>query len=89
MAVASTPLPPTFLQCPGEPTMPFGTWLKNFENYLLVIDVEGAKWPDTRIRATLHSVGTEAQRIFYTLTETGTTYNHAATALRFYILCRR
>jgi len=45
--------------------------------------VEGAKWPDTRIRATLlHSVGTEAQRIFYTLTETGTTYNHAVTALR-------
>ncbi|XP_034056171.1 uncharacterized protein LOC117535746 [Gymnodraco acuticeps] len=83
MAVASTPLPPTFLQCPGEPTMPFGTWLKMFENYLLVIDVEGAKWPDTRIRATLlHSVGTEAQRIFYTLTETGTTYNHAVTALR-------
>ncbi|XP_034065890.1 uncharacterized protein LOC117542374 [Gymnodraco acuticeps] len=82
MAVASTPLPPTFLQCPGEPTMPFGTWLKMFENDLLVIDVEGAKWPDTRVRATLlHSVGTEAQRIFYTLTETGTTYNHAVTAL--------
>ncbi|KAF3850145.1 hypothetical protein F7725_019864 [Dissostichus mawsoni] len=64
MAVASTPLPPTFLQCPGEPTMPFGTWLKMFENYLLVIDVEGAKWPDTRIRATLlHSVETAARNV--------------------------
>ena len=82
MAVA-TPLPPAFLQCPGEPAMPFETWSRMFENYLLVIDVEGEKWPDTRQRAVLlHSVGTEAQQIFYTLPETVTTYAHAVAALR-------
>ena len=63
--------------------MPFETWLKMFENYLLVIDVEGEMWPDTRQRAVLlHSVGTEAQRIFYTLPNTGTSYAHAVAALR-------
>ena len=41
--MATTPLTPTFLQCPGEPAMPFETWLKMFENDLLVIDVEGAR----------------------------------------------
>lgn len=43
MVVATTPLPPTFLQCLGEPAIPFETKLEIFENYLLVIDVEGAK----------------------------------------------
>ncbi len=54
-----------------------------FENYLLVIHAEGDDWPDTRKRATLlHCLGKEAQRIFYTLPNMGTTYASALTALR-------
>ena len=49
MAVATTPLPPAFLQCPGDPAMPFETWLWMFQNDLLVIDVEGEKWPDSEL----------------------------------------
>ena len=83
MAVVITPLPPAYLQCLGEPAMPFETWLKIFENYLFAIDMEGEKWPNNQQRAVLlHSVVTEAQRIFYTLPETGTTYAHAVAALR-------
>lgn len=76
-------LPPTYLQCPGEPAIPFSIWIQMFENYLLAIHAEGDDWPDTRKRATLlHCLGTEAQRIFYTLPNTGTTYASALTALR-------
>ncbi|KAL7877191.1 hypothetical protein SRHO_G00038340 [Serrasalmus rhombeus] len=65
------PLPPPFLQCPGEPALPFSTWLQMFKNYLLVIRAEGDEWPDTRKHATfLHCLGTEAQRLFYTLPNT-------------------
>lgn len=42
-SAATTFLLPTFLQCPGEPAMPFETWLRMFENYQLVIDEEAAE----------------------------------------------
>jgi len=54
-----------------------------FENYLLAIHAEGDDWPDTCKCATLlHCLGTEAQRIFYTLPNTSTTYASALMALR-------
>lgn len=75
-------LPPTYLQCPGEPAIPFSTWILMFENYLLATHVEGDDWPDTRKHATLlHCPGTEAQRIFYTLPNSGTTYSPGLAAL--------
>jgi len=76
-------LPPTYLQCPGEPAILFGIWTQMFENYLLAIHAEGDDWPDTCKCATLlHCLGTEAQRIFYTLPNTSTTYASALMALR-------
>lgn len=33
--------------------MSFETWLRTLENYLLVIDEEGAEWPDARKWAVL------------------------------------
>lgn len=83
MAVATSLLPTTFQQCQRDPAMPFETWLKMLQNYLLMIDMEGVKWPDTPKQAVLlHNVGTEVElkRIFITLTETGTTYKHTVTA---------
>lgn len=75
MAAATVPLPAPFLPCPGEPTIQFKIWKKMFENYLLVIDATGAAWPEARQRAVLlHCLGTEGQRIFYTLPNTGTTF---------------
>ncbi|XDV20076.1 hypothetical protein PO909_025458 [Leuciscus waleckii] len=54
-----------------------------FGNYLLAIHAEGDNWPDTRKRAILlHCLGTEGQRVFYTLMNVGTTYDSAVDALR-------
>lgn len=81
----TTPLPSFFLPAPGEPAIPFKTWEKMFKNYCLVIDVEGQKWTDARQRALLlHCLGTEGQRIFYTLDDTGTTLETALKALNDY-----
>lgn len=70
--------PPTYLHCPGKPAVPFGIWTRMFENYLLAIHAKGVDWPDPHKRVTLlHCLETEAQRIFYNLPNTGTTYASA------------
>lgn len=64
MAV-SMPLSAPFMPCPGEPAIAFPTWLKMFENYMLVIDAMGDSWPDARKQTILlHALGTEGQRLF-------------------------
>ena len=79
---ASVPSPPPFLPHVGEPPIPFETWRKIFDNYMLVIHARGDAWPDARRRAVLlHCLGPEGQRLFYTLPEQGTTYEDAMTAL--------
>ena len=76
------PMPAQYLPCAGEPSIPFGTWRKMFENYLLAIHATGNTWPDGRKRALLiHALGTEGQRLFYSLPDTGTTYDEAMAAL--------
>lgn len=43
----------------------------------------GNSWPTTRKRATLlHCLGAEGQRIFYSLPDTGTTFDEAVKALK-------
>ncbi len=80
--MVSVPVPAPFLLCSGEPAIPFVTWRKMFEKYLLAINATGGSWPDARKRAVLlHSLGTEGQRLFYTLPDTGTTFEHAMKAL--------
>uniref|UniRef100_A0A3Q0QR71 Retrotransposon gag domain-containing protein n=1 Tax=Amphilophus citrinellus TaxID=61819 RepID=A0A3Q0QR71_AMPCI len=49
-----------------------------FDNYMLVIAASGDGWPDARKRA----LGTEGQRLFYTLPNTGDTFAAAVTALK-------
>ncbi|CAI5660563.1 unnamed protein product [Oreochromis niloticus] len=79
---ASVPSPPPFLQHAGEPPIPFMTWRKFFENYMLVINATGDAWPEARRRAVLlHCLGPEGQRLFYTLPNQGTTFAEAMTAL--------
>lgn len=83
MTAANVPFPAFFLPCPGEPAVPFKTWLRIFENYLLVINATGEDWPVARKRAVLlHCLGTEGQRIFYSLPDTGATYDTAVAALK-------
>ncbi|XP_023806938.1 uncharacterized protein K02A2.6-like [Oryzias latipes] len=80
---SNVPFPDVFLPCPGEPIMPFKTWIRMFENYLLVINAGGDAWPEIRLLALLlHCLGSEGQRIFHTLPETGTTLATAIAALR-------
>ena len=82
MAV-NVPCPTPFLPCPGKPTIPFKTWMQMFDNYLLVINATGNAWPAARKRAVLlHCLGTEGQKIFHSLPNTGDTYDAAVTALR-------
>ena len=81
----NTPFPDFFLPAPGEPAIPFKSWVKIFQNYCLVIDVEGQEWTGARQRALLlHCLGTEGQRIFYTLPNTGDTLATALTSLHGY-----
>lgn len=87
MAVANMPFPSFLLPCPGEPAMPFGTWLRIFDYYLRVIDATGDAWPDDiRTAVLLHCLGTEGQRIFYSLPNRGTTYKDAEAALKAYFV---
>ena len=87
MANLGVPLPALFLPCTGQPAIPFEMWIKMFENYLLAIHAEGDDWPDTRKRAILlHCLGTEGQRVFYTLPDAGTTYKSAMDALRVHFI---
>ena len=82
MAV-SVPLPAPFMPCPGEPAIAFTTWLKMFENYMLVINATGDSWPDARkLAVLLHALGTEGQRLFYALPDTGDTYAAAVEGLK-------
>ena len=83
MSVNSTPFPQPFLPCPGEPPILLDTWEKMFRNYLLVVAATGDKWPEERKKALLlHSLGTEGQRLFYTLPDQGTTMDDALKALK-------
>lgn len=50
---------------------------------MLVIDATGESWPVARKRAVLlHALGTEGQRLFYALPNTGTTFDSAVEALK-------
>lgn len=81
MAV-NVPCPAQFLPNPGAPSIPYKTWKRMFDNYLLVINATGNAWPDARKRAVLlHCLGAEGQRIFHSLPNTGDTFDSAATAL--------
>lgn len=54
------------------------------ENFpkLLVIGAQGDAWPDASLHAVLlHCLGTQGQRLFYTLPNGGTTYDEAMAAL--------
>lgn len=87
MAVANVPFLRFLLPCPGEPAMTFSTWLQIFENDLRVIDATGDAWPDERWRSVLlHCLGTEGQRILYSLPNTGTTYKEAEDSLKAYFV---
>ena len=90
MSFASTPLPPSFLPCPGEPPIPLVTWENMFQNYLLVVGAAGDRWPEERKKALLlHSLGTEGQRLFYMLPSQGTTMEEALTALKAHFYPKR
>lgn len=57
-------------------------WMRIFKNYLLVINATGNAWPEARRRATLlHCLGAEGQRTFYSLPDTGDTFDSAVAAL--------
>ncbi|KAI2660383.1 Transposon Ty3-G Gag-Pol polyprotein [Labeo rohita] len=89
MAAVST-FPTPFLPCPGEPAIPFDTWLRMFQNYLLVVGASGDAWPIERKRALLlHCLGTEGQRLFYTLPNQGDSMEDAIVALKAHFAPRR
>uniref|UniRef100_A0A1A7WTA5 Gypsy retrotransposon integrase 1 n=1 Tax=Iconisemion striatum TaxID=60296 RepID=A0A1A7WTA5_9TELE len=90
MAIASSPFPPRFLPCPGELPIPLDTWEKMFCNYLLVLAASGDDGLEERKRALLlNSLGTEGQRLFYTLPEQGTTMEDTITALKAHLNPKR
>lgn len=77
--------PPAFLDTPGEPTIPFNSWIRMFDNYVTALSAEDI--PEKRKRALLiHCLGTEGQRIFYTLTVADDKYETALTALRAFFV---
>ncbi len=81
MSLLSLQPPVAFLDCPGEPKIPFDAWEKLFQNYLLAIG--GEEFSAERKRALLiHCLGTEGQRIYNTLPLTADTYNGSLQALK-------
>ena len=72
--------PAPFLQSAGEPLIPFKSWIRVFDNYVLAM---GEELSDARKRALLiHCLGAEGQRIFYTLTVVDDKYATALTAIQ-------
>lgn len=55
-----------FLHAPGEPPIPWDTWIRTFDNYLLAVGLDSSTNED-RCKALLIScLGSEGQRILYT-----------------------
>ncbi len=89
MAAVST-FPTPFLPCPGVPAIPFDMWLWMFNNYLLVVGASGDAWPVECKRARLqHFLGTEGQRLFYTLPNQGDSMEDAIATLKAHFAPRR
>lgn len=78
MATLNAPFPDLFLPCPGEPSIPFTTWIRMFHNYL---PRRGsyrwclAKRKETSLAASL--LRNWRAKDFYTLPETGDTLDSA------------
>ncbi|KAL7861715.1 hypothetical protein SRHO_G00131560 [Serrasalmus rhombeus] len=85
MALLGLPPPPAFLETPGDPSMTFSSWIRMFDNYILALGQDDI--PDKRKRALLiHCLGTEGQRIFYTLEVENDTYAAALAALKSFFV---
>uniref|UniRef100_A0A5S6QCG5 RNA-directed DNA polymerase n=1 Tax=Trichuris muris TaxID=70415 RepID=A0A5S6QCG5_TRIMR len=77
---ASFSPPCPFLEHPGQPTIAFRIWIRLFENYLLAAFPE--KIGEKRKRAILlNHLGTEGQRLFYSLQPTDDSYASTLQAL--------
>ena len=82
--LALTP-PAAFLPSPGEPSIPFTSWMHMFENFMLVVN--DVTLSDARKRALLiHCRGTEGHRLFYTLLVDGDTYSAAVSAFTAFFM---
>ncbi|KFD48192.1 hypothetical protein M513_10906 [Trichuris suis] len=79
--------PCPFLEHPGAPVLPWRMWFRLFCNYL---DAAFATVPaDKRKRAILlNCLGTEGQRIFYTLPSKGDTFDPAVCTLEEFLFRR-
>uniref|UniRef100_A0A3Q2V0A0 Retrotransposon gag domain-containing protein n=1 Tax=Haplochromis burtoni TaxID=8153 RepID=A0A3Q2V0A0_HAPBU len=83
MALLSLQPPAVFLDCPGEPKIPFAAWKKLFDNYLLAIG--GNDFATERKRALLiHCLGMEGQRIYSALPLATDDYEGSVKALETY-----
>ena len=83
MSLLSIQPPAVFLDCPGEPKIPFTAWKGYFDNYLLAIG--GDAFPAARKRALpIHCLGTEGQRIYNTLPLETDDYGGSVSALEKY-----
>lgn len=71
---------PAFYQSPGEPTVPFETWLRIFKNYVLAL--ADKKKEKRKCALLIYMVGAEAQHFFYTLPVIGDSYYDALKALK-------
>ncbi|KAL1277184.1 hypothetical protein QQF64_023857 [Cirrhinus molitorella] len=85
MAFLALSPPPAFLETPGEPNIPFNSWIHMFDNYVTALSAE--EIPEKRKCALLiHCLGMEGQRIFYTLTVADDGYETTLTALRAFFV---
>lgn len=84
MALLAISPPPVFPHSPGVPTVHFDTWMTMFDNYVLAL---AGNIEEKRKRALLiHSIGAEAQRIFYMLPVASESYADAVKALKAYFV---
>ncbi|XP_064477798.1 uncharacterized protein K02A2.6-like [Ornithodoros turicata] len=60
--------PPVFLEKPGKPDIPWGQWRRRFELFLCASGAQDLP-AEQRKAILLHSVGTEGQRIYFSLPE--------------------
>ena len=79
--------PDSFLDKPGPITMPWKTWVAQFENYLVASG--GTNYPVARKKALLlHCLGKEGQRVFQNLPDHDNPPAGAVSMIRHF-LCYR
>ena len=84
MPLTLTP-PPPFLSTPGEPNIPWNTWIRMYDNYALMAQLANMDQA-TQKAYLINSLGVEGQRVFFNMQLDDDTCNAVRVAMNRYFM---